>query len=164
MTSIVVALDGSEGSKAAFDAVGNLGLKPAEVILLTVLPVPDESVGARQSEVPWRWPGQPERFTAGGTIAETRAQAMDRLRDEAVSRLDDAGDELRAAGFTVKAEVAFGNPAQEILSAARRHNASAVAVATHGRTGLRATVLGSVASELIRARAVTVIVAPFAER
>ena len=50
------------------------------------------------------------------------------------------------------------------MSAAERHKADVVVVATHGHTGLRATMLGSVASELIRARKLPVLVAPLHAR
>ena len=52
------------------------------------------------------------------------------------------------AGWT--AEVVFGPPYAAIADAARRHGAGLVALATHGRTGLRHLLLGSVAERVVR--------------
>ncbi len=160
MARILVALDGSDGSRAAVETVKRLSGTGSEMVLFTVLPVPMEVPEGHTAAMPWRWPGTPESFGSSVTVAETRAQAMDRLREEAEVRLDSLADEFRQAGFKVTCEVAFGSPVEEILIAAGRLAVDAVAVSTHGHTGLRATLLGSVASELIRSRRVPVIVAP----
>ena len=55
---------------------------------------------------------------------------------------------LRAAGLTVTAEVARGNPPRYLRSAARRTKADLVVLATHGKTGLEALWSGSVAPRL----------------
>lgn len=55
-------------------------------------------------------------------------------------------------------DVAYGSPAGRILEAAR--NAAAVVIATHGRGGFRANIIGSVADKVIRAAEVPTFVAP----
>jgi nucleotide-binding universal stress UspA family protein len=43
-----------------------------------------------------------------------------------------------------------GNPAAEILSAAREGNCDLIVMGTHGRTGLNRLLMGSVAEEVVR--------------
>ncbi len=58
-------------------------------------------------------------------------------------------------------DVVWGSPAKEILQAAE--TASYVVVATHGRGGFRAMILGSVADKVIRGSKVPVLVEPGTE-
>lgn len=61
-------------------------------------------------------------------------------------------DELPAGlRDNVKAAVVFGNPAREILRHAQVYSADLIAMATHGWSGLRRWVLGSVADRVIQA-------------
>lgn len=50
----------------------------------------------------------------------------------------------------VRIEVVAGDPASEILRRARTHGIDLVVVGTHGRTGLKHLVLGSVAERVVR--------------
>jgi nucleotide-binding universal stress UspA family protein len=47
-------------------------------------------------------------------------------------------------------DVMMGDPAVEILQAAKRRGADLIVMATHGRKGLRHLVLGSVAEHVVR--------------
>lgn len=60
-----------------------------------------------------------------------------------------------------KAEIAIlhGDPAERILSYARRRRADLIVVGTNGRTGLKRALLGSVAEAVIRAATVPVLAA-----
>jgi nucleotide-binding universal stress UspA family protein len=61
-----------------------------------------------------------------------------------------AANELRAAGYVVATEIGFGAPAQEIEEYIRYGEFDLVAMTTHGRTGLRRALLGSVAEHVLR--------------
>jgi universal stress protein A len=54
-------------------------------------------------------------------------------------------------------EVAMGDAASEIIDAVGRHHCDAVVMATHGRTGLKHLLLGSVAERVVRESAVPVL-------
>ncbi|RQG95472.1 universal stress protein [Natrarchaeobius chitinivorans] len=72
--------------------------------------------------------------------------------------------EASEAGCDARANVRTGRPADEILAYADEHEIDAIVVGTHGRTGLRQTLLGSVALEVIRdARVPVLTVGPEAE-
>jgi universal stress protein A len=58
-------------------------------------------------------------------------------------------EELRR-GLPVQAVAAIGHPEREIPAAASRLRADLIVMATHGRTGLRRAVLGSVADAVVR--------------
>ncbi len=158
MTKVLIALDGSMASRGAVEAVKGMIGAGTSVVLFSVLPVPPETAQSVTNWIPWRWPGGPPA-TPLVQMVETRAQAMDRIRNETLDRLESAGKELRESGAQVTSEMAFGEPVPEILNEAERQQVDMIVVASHGRTGIRATLLGSVASALIRARKRPVLVA-----
>ena len=69
---------------------------------------------------------------------------------EAQHYLQIAGQRLRSEGITVCSEVLPGSPEQAILFAAQVHHADLIAMSTHGRSGLRHALLGSVAEAVLR--------------
>lgn len=160
MSRILIALDGSEASQAAVVAAKGVGGQAAEFVLLTVLPVPDEVATETPASIPWRWPGMRQQQGSPARLVETKAQAMEAQREEVVGRLETLARELRKEGYVVRCGVAFGDAADEILRVAEHEAVDGIAVATHGMTGLRGVVMGSVASALVRARARPVIVGP----
>jgi nucleotide-binding universal stress UspA family protein len=58
--------------------------------------------------------------------------------------------ELRNRGVRVEAQVRRGQPADEIIAAARATRADLIAMSTHGRSGLGRLVFGSVAEAVLR--------------
>lgn len=51
---------------------------------------------------------------------------------------------------SVEAATSVGDPAQEIVEFARKAGTDAIVIGTHGRTGLKHAVLGSVAEKVVR--------------
>jgi nucleotide-binding universal stress UspA family protein len=58
-------------------------------------------------------------------------------------------DRLTRAAVTVESSIRAGEPAAQIGQMAHEQNAAAVVMATHGRTGLVRTLLGSVAGQVV---------------
>ena len=56
----------------------------------------------------------------------------------------------RKARVRVKGLVVVGNPFEDIVRAAKRQRADLLVMGTHGRTGLRKALLGSVAERVLR--------------
>ena len=143
MGQILVPLDGSPLAEQALDAAAALAhIWDAEVTLLQVvrpvllsvdpaLPLPS---------------AYDEELTAS-----CRQQAQDYL-DDIVEQMHGQG--LRATGVAVVG----WNAADTILDVARPERVAVVALATHGRGGLRRLVLGSVADKLVRGADVPVLV------
>ena len=59
-------------------------------------------------------------------------------------------EHLADAGFPVKAEVLVGRPFMEIIRYARERQIDLIVLGTHGRSGLRHVLLGSVAERVVR--------------
>ena len=75
-------------------------------------------------------------------------------------------DELRAAGFDAKLEIRTGGQdvAKLVANAAEEAGADLIAVGTHGRGGVAAAVMGSVARALCHTSHLPVLVVPQAVR
>jgi nucleotide-binding universal stress UspA family protein len=82
--------------------------------------------------------------------------------DALANELLDDRRHLENLGYPASIEVRFGDPAEEIVDLAQSAGADIVALATHGQTGLRQLVLGSVAKQVLHRLAIPVLlVRPF---
>lgn len=72
--------------------------------------------------------------------------SVDLARDLAVWRTEAE----RLAATSVRTALVAGDPAAEILRYARDHGVDLLVLGTHGRTGLKRLVLGSVAERVVR--------------
>jgi len=71
------------------------------------------------------------------------------LHEDAVRKLHDLRDELLAKS-AVRTVVGHGQAADEIVIIAEREGVDLIVIATHGSTGLRHFVFGSVAEKVVR--------------
>jgi nucleotide-binding universal stress UspA family protein len=148
---ILVTLDRSDASEAILLEVEHMASGSApEVILLTVAEVPEAAAEAPHPLVVGGAP-VPEGVTRvpPPRVAEDRAQALDRVRQELTDHLAEKAVILRHLGCQVETEVRFGDPAEEILAAAKDRQVELIAMATHGRTGLAQAIFGSVAARVL---------------
>ncbi len=58
--------------------------------------------------------------------------------------------QLKTKGFTVDSHVRYGDEAEEILDHASQKDVDLIAMTTHGRSGVKRFLLGSVAEKIIR--------------
>jgi nucleotide-binding universal stress UspA family protein len=83
------------------------------------------------------------------------------MRQYAVSRavqyLDELADRLLAEGVSTTAFVRVGNAADEINRFAQEHAVDTIVMGTHGRTGIRHLLAGSVAERIVRTSDVPVL-------
>ncbi len=87
---------------------------------------------------------------------EDRTQAIDRVETAARERLSQVAA-LSLSGVAHEIHVALAaNAAQTIVQEALNHHADAIAIGTHGRSGLRHTALGNVTDAVVRAAPVPV--------
>ncbi|HET9224961.1 MAG TPA: universal stress protein [Roseiflexaceae bacterium] len=90
------------------------------------------------------------------------SQVWENVRAMAESELLPEIHALKDAGYAVSVLIQSGDPARTIVDVAERQAVDVVAMATHGRTGLRRLVLGSVAEAVLRELTVPlVLVRPF---
>jgi nucleotide-binding universal stress UspA family protein len=162
---ILATLDGSALSEAVLAQVEKLAADtPLRVTLLAVAEDPSP-ISSTPTVVPERL------IHATGSLQEAALQEMDVHRDgetheQAIQRvetelreyLEGQAARLRKRGIETACEVAMGNPVDAIVERARADGVDAIAMATHGRTGLSQLVFGSVAAQVIERAGLPVIV------
>ena len=75
----------------------------------------------------------------------------------AQAHVDDLVARLQKDGATISALVRVGAPVEEILRVADEEQADLIVMGTHGRTGVRHLIAGSVAERVVRAAKVPVL-------
>jgi len=131
---VLLPLDGSELAEGALSyAKGIAGRLGLEVLLLHVA-----------------GKGEAESLPLHRAYID---QASERLRREMAEVQGKTGGQP----VVVKGEVAVGYPAEEILRYAGEKEVDLILMATHGRSGIRRWVLGSVADKVLRSAALPVL-------
>jgi nucleotide-binding universal stress UspA family protein len=170
--SIVIAVDASDAAASVVQAVApRLREWHTGAHLLTVID-PDEAHGQRRSGGPATYHSEtmpadlsggslPGAATGGPSLqplAEDRGQALAGLEDDRRQGLQQlAADHLSGVAHEVHIEAA-DDVAKTICEFAEEHSADMIAIGTHGRTGLRRALMGSVAEAVIRCSNVPVLV------
>ncbi len=128
---ILCPIDFSEGSRAAVTRALDLArASGAEVTLLHVYELPAPS---------------------GAEAVVTGAGALDRLQRDQEHAMRAWEGELRAPGGPVlHTDLALGASAETIVDRARRGGFDLIVLGTHGRTGFKRLVLGSVTEDVTR--------------
>ncbi len=136
---ICCGIDFSEPSRAAMTEAAQLARRHEGELTLVHVWEPPPAVGKDAVVSP------PELF------AQTRVEMERKLEGW-------RAEAERLAGLPVDAAVLAGNPAEELVRFARERFCDTIVMATHGRTGLRRLVLGSVAEKVVRTADCTVMV------
>jgi len=128
---VLVPLDGSRVAEAILPFIEQIaGPLDMEVLLVRVVPLTSMDVVAMAKEA-----------QAGAPI----------LRElDAQGYLEPLVASLKAKGVRAGARVRIGDPATEIVAAAKEINADLIAMTTHGRSGLGRLLFGSVAEAVLR--------------
>jgi nucleotide-binding universal stress UspA family protein len=121
-----------EASLDALDAAGKLASEyAAELFVLHSVNLPPSQIWAFISAID----------------LETR---LDRLKGAARQRLEGLIEREIPDGVTVFPVVRRGYPAAEIVALARERSVDLIVIATHGRTGPKRLLLGSITEEVAR--------------
>lgn len=164
--NVLVPLDRSPLSEGALSVVTHLieGTE-TEVTLFTVGEAPKATVQRRKGlRRPLPLASLVGSFPRGvipatpARYVETKGQAVERVEHELLEYLDEVGRPLAETGHPVHAAVYFGEPAHTIIDFAKRGQFDLIVMATHGRSGLRETLQGSVTAEVIRSGVCPVLV------
>lgn len=136
--NILVPLDGSDMAREALPVVKELA-KPlgAAVTLARIVPIPT----AIYVDSPYA-PMMAQPYLNEALTAEQKAAATDLAR---------SAGELREAGVTTTSVVQIGNPANQLLDLLTGGQYDLVVLSSHGRTGIKRWVFGSVAERLVEA-------------
>jgi nucleotide-binding universal stress UspA family protein len=129
---ILVATDGSEPVKKAVDtAIEIAGMSKTKLYAIHVV-----SLGFLYESIP--------------TDEELEQAFQDKLMTEgkqATAYIENAG---RAANVEVESVILRGIPAEEIIWFAEKNDIDLIVMGTHGRTGIKSFLLGSVAEKVVR--------------
>jgi len=130
--TILAPLDGSPLSQAILGPVGFLakGLN-SRVTLLYVLETPVEAADVE--------------------IEAEAVKQRERAKPLAEGYLEEMAAGLRQEGVAVDTVVLVGKPPEAIINYAEERGFDLIAMATHGRSGIARTVLGSVATRVLQA-------------
>ncbi|MCA9771747.1 MAG: universal stress protein [Myxococcales bacterium] len=140
---IVVPTDFSEASSVA-EAFGVRVAEKfgAEVLLVHIAEDPYVSLTSAA------YPGAPLTLDIDKLRGEIRAECEARLRE---------WRERIPAAVRSRAIFRFGKAFVEIIRVAREENADLIVIGTHGRTGLRHMIIGSVAEKVVRKARIPVL-------
>jgi len=136
---ILVCLDGSELAEQILPYAVEEGLRfQGNLVLLQVVPEPIAfSPGI---------PGTASVPVRTDTMLEEAKKALNDARDY----LEEIATPLRKKGIQVEAVSILGGAGEAILSYASKNNVDLITIATHGRSGLRRGIFGSVADYVLR--------------
>lgn len=127
----IVAIDGSQCSKLALDAVESSSWRPEDefVVLMVVQPVPLEF-----------------------GLCESSSQVEEQIYEDVAEVAANGGLALKASlpQNRIEAKVLTGKPAQQITEYAQAWDADLIVVGSHGRRGFQHLMLGSVAEEVLK--------------
>jgi len=130
---IIAPTDFSEPAQAGVDAAEELAREfSAEVVLVYAVP---------------RIPMVPAPHGAG---AVGQVELEQEIRESAEKALDKITEKLRAGIGRIRYRVLSGDAAHEIVEAAKQEHADLIVISTHGETGWRRFVSGSVAEKVVR--------------
>lgn len=141
MKRVLVPFDGSESSRRALGRIAFLatGMKAFEALLLNV-----------------QQPPAPKEFLLDARLSRVRELEVP-LREAGLKLVEEAKAVLQAAGIPCELHVEFGEPAPVIAEFARRHHCDLIAMGTRGMGAVPSLLLGSVASKVLHAADVPVL-------
>lgn len=149
MKHILVTTDFSEEAESAFayakELVQLIGKEKSKIILLKVIDV----------VIPTN-----VEFGYGVANAEKKG-ILDRLHKQASEKIKEIAQK-NFAGLTIETFVLKHSKAvyQEIIEFAKTHNVDLIVMSTHGRTGAKYFLLGSVTEQVVRQSPCPVMVVP----
>lgn len=145
---ILVPLDGSDLAQAVLPVAYDLArCTAASVVLLRVIPEPVMDIVEA-----------PAKLLLGNLPRDsTHDKRIEYERETAQRSLDAVAHTFVAREIPVETLVRFGQPAETILDVAQSVGADLIAMATHGCSGIRRFLLGSVADRVVRHAHVPVV-------
>jgi len=142
MERIIVATDGSSGADRAVDVAAGLARRlDVELLILTV--------GGQFDAIDMRGLANAEP-----DLGSALDSAADQILATAVSRA------RRSGATSIRTSIAWGDPAEAIIDAARRETATMLVAGRRGRGRLAGLILGSVSQKLASLAACAVLIVP----
>lgn len=129
---ILIPTDGSDATRPAVDMALNLAdIHDATLHVLVIVDQPATASGVGE--------GFPGLDNLLNKLEERGHQATDKIMEQAESR-----------GIETTTAIQRGNPHDDILKYANKNTIDLIVMGTHGRTGVKRALLGSVAEDVVR--------------
>ena len=144
MKKMLVAYDGSEASKKAIEMVVNCAQKEDEITLLTVVPAELAESSFTKMLLP--------------TIDLSEVVKSGSFKQKAMESLTKIVKEIEYSVSKVEIAVEAGDPADEILLSAKKHQANIIILGYKGYGKEGRFLLGSVTDKVVRHASVSVLV------
>jgi nucleotide-binding universal stress UspA family protein len=144
MKKLLVAYDGSDASKKAVDTALKCADKEDEITLLTVIPAELAESSFTKMLLP--------------TIDLSKIVKSGTFREKALDSLSKIGTEIEEFVSKVNTTIESGDPADEILLSARKHEADIIVLGYKGYGKEGRFLLGSVTDKVVRHASVSVLV------
>lgn len=141
--SILVALDGSDGSNRALRYASERAKAAGAKLILTYV-------------IEW----SPYSFNTPEENAERhkrREQEIDRAKSSIVAP---AAKSLEASAIACETVVRHGHPAQTLIELAEEYGAQQIVIGRRGQSGFKDLIFGSVAGSLVQTSPIPVVVVP----
>jgi len=143
---IILAADGSIEAQRAAEFLCRLALPEwAEVTVVSVAEM-NASLPAGNGT------------TEQNLVADVPEAVRRALIDAAEGHISEAGVCLRESSAQVRSDIRFGHPAEEILNAAREHDADLIVIGARGQTRAEPFQLGGVAQKVVKYAQCSVLV------
>ena len=144
LAHILVPLDGSSLARVALDVATRIADSTCEITLITAVQVPEyPTYAASPLSIP------PDYYP---TLAM--------LESDAKQYLEETAESLRQNGYHISTRVEVGEAAEQIILAATTLKADLIVMSTHGRTGIKRWLFGSVASHVLSLSRQPVLIVP----
>ncbi|MCL2678894.1 MAG: universal stress protein [Dehalococcoidia bacterium] len=136
---ILVALDGTKSAEAVLPSVEAIatqwGKDSVQIILIRTC-TPTQICSDYPSDLEQSWEARVEQENLKCSLV-------------AGAYLADIEKHFKDAGFRVRSEIPFGDPAEEILQASVNNNANLIAMVLHGRSGISRWAYGDTAEDVM---------------
>jgi universal stress protein A len=147
---ILVPVDYSDDSRAALQWAASLAENyGARILLLHIIGKAVEEVYPQGTHFETLMPSYYEGLAPGSQRFGRQLVIID-LEAQARTRLQNYASEYLPRNITVEVKVGVGKPADSIVQLAREEGVDLIVMGTHGRTGMRHLLLGSIAEAVIR--------------
>lgn len=144
---ILVALDGNPEHESGFDVA--IPLAKALNAGLHLVQV-----------VPTLFTLKPQHSATGTLLPATTTALLDIDADNALEYLEEKIKTVAAAGVNVTAEVERGDPAQQVVQSAITNHSQLIVLGTHGKSGMDAFWVSSVAPKIVEQTRLPVLLVP----
>lgn len=140
---VLFPTDGSDAALAAAEVAVRASAPDGEIVILAVIPSVEGLLAATAVAG--------ARARSAQIAADLAERSSDSHRTEAREHLRAAEARVRALGGRVARTVVHeGEPGPSILAVARALGCDGIVMSTHGRSGWRRTLLGSVSDHVVR--------------